>query len=141
MTFAQASFTKRSGLWFAATLLAASSATAAGIHGGGHDESPIGEAGVAGKVSRTIQVDAADSMRFTPSLVAVKKGETIRFVVTNSGKVPHEFSLGTEKELKEHYEVSVDYEGELYCGTTLKWNYEKRYVDISMPGYVDKALQ
>ncbi len=105
MTFAQASFTKRSGLLFAATLLAASAATAAGIHGGGHDESPIGEAGVAGKVSRTIQVDAADSMRFTPSLVAVKKGETIRFVVTNSGKVPHEFGLGTEKELKEHYEV------------------------------------
>lgn len=42
--------------------------------------------------------------------------------------------------LKEHYEVSVDYKGELYCGITLKWNYEKRYVDISMPGYVEKQL-
>ena len=52
---------------------------------------------------RTIQVDAADSMRFTPSNVAVKQGETIRFVIRNSGKLPHEFSLGTEKTLKEHY--------------------------------------
>ena len=82
-----------------------SGAGAAGTHGGGHNESPIGEPGVASKASRTIQVDAADSMRFTPSNVSVKKGETIRFVIKNSGKVPHEFSLGTEKELKEHYEV------------------------------------
>ena len=62
----------------------------------------IGRAGVG---VDTIDVDAADSMRFTPSNVSVKKGETIRFVIKNSGKVPHEFSLGTEKELKEHYEV------------------------------------
>jgi uncharacterized cupredoxin-like copper-binding protein len=85
--------------------LAASAAFAGGTHGGGHDESPIGEPGVAANVTRTIEVDAADSMRFTPSNVSVKKGETIRFVIKNSGKVPHEFSLGTEKELKEHYEV------------------------------------
>ena len=58
-----------------------------------------------------VQVDAADSMRFTPALVDVKKGETVRFVVTNSGKVPHEFSLGTEKELKEHYEVMKKFPG------------------------------
>jgi endonuclease I len=42
--------------------------------------------------------------------------------------------------LKEHYEVSVDYNGELYCGITLEWNYDKCYVDISMPGYVEKQL-
>jgi uncharacterized cupredoxin-like copper-binding protein len=43
--------------------------------------------------------------------VDVKKGETVRFVITNSGKVPHEFSLGTEKELKEHYEVMKKFPG------------------------------
>lgn len=111
MTFAKAHISKRTSLFLLATLLAASAATAAGKHGGGHDESPIGEPGVAAKASRTIQVDAADSMRFTPALVTVKKGETIRFVVTNSGKVPHEFSLGTEKELKEHYEVMKKFPG------------------------------
>lgn len=111
MTFKQAPRSKRSSLLFVAALLAASAATAAGKHAGGHGESPIGEPGVASKATRTIQVDAADSMRFTPALVAVKKGETVRFVVTNSGKVPHEFSLGTEQELKEHYEVMKKFPG------------------------------
>jgi uncharacterized cupredoxin-like copper-binding protein len=96
----------RAGFVFAAAALAASAALAGGTHGGGHhDESPIGQPGVAKNVTRTIEVDAADSMRFTPSNLTVKKGETIRFVIKNSGKVPHEFSLGTEKELMEHYEV------------------------------------
>ena len=44
-------------------------------------------------------------MRFTPDNVMVKQGETIKFVVKNSGKVKHEMVLGMEKELKEHYEV------------------------------------
>lgn len=95
----------RAGFVFATAALSASVVFAGGTHGSGHEESPIGEPGVAAKVSRTIEVDAADSMRFTPSNVSVKRGETIRFVVKNSGKVPHEFSLGTEKDLKEHYEV------------------------------------
>jgi uncharacterized cupredoxin-like copper-binding protein len=111
MTFTQSPLSKRTSFLFVAALLVASAATAAGKHAGGHGDSPIGEPGVASKASRTIQVDAADSMRFTPALVSVKKGETVRFVVTNSGKVPHEFSLGTEKELKEHYEVMKKFPG------------------------------
>jgi hypothetical protein len=35
----------------------------------------------------------------------------------------------------------VDWVGDLYCGITLRWNYNKRYVDISMPGYIKKKLQ
>jgi uncharacterized cupredoxin-like copper-binding protein len=46
----------------------------------------------------------ADNMRYTPSEIQVKKGETVRFVVKNVGKVRHELSLGTEKELLEHLE-------------------------------------
>ena len=42
--------------------------------------------------------------------------------------------------LNEYYEMETDYNGELYCGITLKWNYEKGYVDISMPNYVHKNL-
>ena len=44
-------------------------------------------------------------MRYTPSDIRVKKGETIRFAVKNSGQLAHEMSLGTEKELLEHLEV------------------------------------
>lgn len=34
-------------------------------------------------------------MRVTPSKIAVKRGEAIRFVAKNSGEVEHEFVLGT----------------------------------------------
>ena len=92
-------------------LLAGATATfAAGKHAGGHDHGPakaqsIGEAGVAANVTRTVEVDMSDAMRFTPATIQAKQGETIRFVVKNSGKLRHEFVLGTEKDLKEHYEV------------------------------------
>ena len=42
--------------------------------------------------------------------------------------------------LKDFYEVEIDWDGELYCGITLKWNYDGKYVDISMPNYVRKQL-
>ena len=87
------------------TALFAAAAIAAGTHEGDHhDDSAIGQPGQAAKVARTIRVDMADTMRFTPANIRVKQGETIRFVVRNSGQVKHEFVLGTEKELKEHYE-------------------------------------
>lgn len=62
----------------------------------------FGQEGNPKKVSRTIKVDMADSMRFTPSDVTVKKGETVRFVVHNSGQVLHEMVLGTREALAEH---------------------------------------
>lgn len=46
----------------------------------------------------------SDSMKFSPASIQVKRGETVRFVVENVGKVKHELSLGTEKELLEHLE-------------------------------------
>ena len=42
--------------------------------------------------------------------------------------------------LKSDYEISIDWKGEDYCGTKLKWNYREKYVDMSMPGYINKAL-
>ena len=85
----------------------ACAAIASGTHAGGHGHgtAAIGVAGKAAQVSRTIEVQMLDSMRYTPADFTVKQGETIRFVVTNSGKLKHEFVLGTDKDLKEHYEV------------------------------------
>ena len=85
--------------------LLALSALAAGDHAGGHEAEAIGKPGVAAKVSRTVKVDMTDAMRFSFSNLSVKQGETVRFVVKNSGKVRHEMVLGTEKDLKEHAEV------------------------------------
>ena len=36
--------------------------------------------------------------------------------------------------------ITTDWEGKICCGITMKYNYTKRYVDISMTGYVKKVL-
>lgn len=89
------------------TALASPAALAAGNHAGGHHHAHdvIGKPGEAPAATRIVKVDMSDDMRFKPAHIPVKRGETIRFVVTNSGKLKHEFVLGTEHELKEHYEV------------------------------------
>ena len=43
--------------------------------------------------------------------------------------------------LKARYNMTEDWEGERYCGITLKWDYKKRTVQMSLPGYVEAALQ
>ena len=66
------------------------------------EEKAFGRQGDPKKVSRTINVDMADTMRFTPAELAIKRGETIRFVVKNKGQVLHEMVISTKKELEEH---------------------------------------
>lgn len=66
------------------------------------EEMAFGRQGDPKKVTKTIQVGMADTMRFTPDTVTVKAGDTVKFVVKNHGKQLHEMVIGTEKELKEH---------------------------------------
>jgi hypothetical protein len=42
--------------------------------------------------------------------------------------------------LETAYQVSTDYTGSRYCGLTLKWDYNARTCDVSMAGYIDRAL-
>ena len=42
--------------------------------------------------------------------------------------------------LKQDYDIEEDWEGTRYLGITLDWDYKKREVHLSMPGYVEKAL-
>lgn len=71
----------------------------------GADGSATGKAGDPAKVSRTVGVSMDDTMRFTPGRISVKAGETIRFFIKNSGKLPHEMVLGTLSEFREHAEM------------------------------------
>ncbi len=100
-----------------AALLAAV-APAAFAHGGSHDkkptrkdsaqiveEKPFGRAGDPAKATRTVRIEGRDTMRYTPSRITVKQGETVRFVVKNAGKLMHETVIGTKDELDEHYEL------------------------------------
>jgi hypothetical protein len=42
--------------------------------------------------------------------------------------------------LKQDNEIKEDWDGNQYLGITLNWDYKKREVHLSMPGYVKKAL-
>ena len=100
-----------------AALVIAGAASTAFAHGNVHEspkkvssaiaaeDHPFGREGDPQQVTRTIAVDMNDTMRFDPSDLTVKQGETIRFVVTNKGKVMHEMVLGTLGELKAHGEL------------------------------------
>lgn len=90
-------------LLFVSTLLAATAALAAP----GHGSNPVGEAGNAGQAARTVEVNMTDNMRFTPAQISVQQGETVRFVVKNSGVVKHELVIGSLKDLKEHAAMMI----------------------------------
>jgi hypothetical protein len=42
--------------------------------------------------------------------------------------------------LLRNYEITTDWGRTFYSGSTLKWDYDKRTCDISMPGYVNNVL-
>jgi hypothetical protein len=42
--------------------------------------------------------------------------------------------------LLQSYELTTDWEGKLYSGMSLKWDYKKRTRDIPMTGYVSNVL-
>jgi len=100
-----------------AAALAVSSTTFAFAHGDEEHAAPrkydpskvestdFGQEGNPKKVTKTIKVDMTDNMRFTPSDLMVKRGETVKFVVHNDGKVLHEMVLGTKEAIKEHAEL------------------------------------
>lgn len=77
-------------------------------HGADAHNSMAGKPGDAAKVSRTINIEMNDNMRFSPDEANIKAGETIRFVVSNKGRLDHEMVIGTMAELKEHAAMMRD---------------------------------
>ena len=70
-----------------------------------------GIAGDAAQARRRIDVGMSDTMRFTPERIAVKRGETVRFVARNDGKQLHEFVIGTPAENTEHAALMLKFPG------------------------------
>jgi uncharacterized cupredoxin-like copper-binding protein len=52
--------------------------------------------------TRTIHVEATDTMRLKFDSMRIRRGEVVKFVVRNSGQAPHEFAIGDESFRKEH---------------------------------------
>lgn len=90
-----------------AAMLANAGIATAFAHGDhmGFDDLLIGKAGDPQSVTRTINIEMLDEMRFAPESITAEKNETVRIVVTNKGKMTHEFVLGTARRLKEQNEL------------------------------------
>ena len=52
--------------------------------------------------------------------------------------IQHSWHL--EEALNTYHEVSVYWEGIIFCGVSLDWNYKGKMFDFSMIGYISKAL-
>lgn len=73
-----------------------------GAHG--HSNSAAGRPGNPKKISRAIKITALD-IKYDKPEIQVKAGETIKFVVTNTGKLRHEFMIGDMEEQRQHAEM------------------------------------
>jgi uncharacterized cupredoxin-like copper-binding protein len=88
---------------------------AAGSHSGGHghdEELSFGKPGDSQNVDRTLVIEMFDN-RYEPENISVKAGETIKFVVKNSGELVHEFNIGTSQMHAEHQAEMLEM---LYAG-------------------------
>jgi uncharacterized cupredoxin-like copper-binding protein len=66
-----------------------------------------GEPGDPKKPSRVVRITMRESdgkMLFEPDRLEVRRGEQIRFILTNAGELEHEFVLATREENLKHYE-------------------------------------
>jgi len=68
-----------------------------------------GIAGEAKDAKRSIAVGMADTMRFTPERIELRLGETVKFIVRNSGKQMHEFVIGTRAENARHAQMMIKF--------------------------------
>ena len=75
------------------------------------EQTAFGQEGDPKAASRVIKVDMADTMRFTPAEIKVRRGETVKLLATNTGQVLHEMVLGTSDDLKRHAEMMKKHPG------------------------------
>lgn len=92
--------------------VASASAVRAEVAGSGHsmamehhashkDDFSFGEPSEARLAQRTVAITMTE-MSFEPKILTVKPGEIVRFVITNSSDVDHEFTLGDKATQQAH---------------------------------------
>jgi len=63
---------------------------------------PFGSPGEEAEVTKTIHVQATDQFRFVFDRTDIRQGDVVKFVVTNTGKLRHEFSIGDVPSQRAH---------------------------------------
>jgi len=83
-------------------------------HTSAHDAGAFsaGEPGNAKKPARIVRVmmrEGAGKMLYEPEKLEVRRGEQIRFIITNVGELPHEFVLASTADNLKHAELMQKY--------------------------------
>ncbi|MGH2533434.1 MAG: heavy metal translocating P-type ATPase [Thermomicrobiales bacterium] len=106
---------------------------------------------------RTITIEANDQFRFDPAEITVEEGETIAFVLTNTGQLPHELVIGDEEVQAEHEAEMADVHGmdeigdnpyavEVHAGdtATLVYTFDEPgtlLIGCHVPGHYDAGMR
>ena len=94
-----------------------------------------GQPGESQSVDRVIQVEASDLMRFTPENWTVTPGDTIQFVVSNTGQILHEFVIDTVKGNASHRKTMR----ETMAGDSMMVHDDPNSVSV-LPGESDELI-
>lgn len=76
------------------TVLAAAALLASTLAANAADDAAAGRPGTKAKITRTIAIETTE-YAFSKQALSFKAGETVKFVVTNKGKLKHELTIGT----------------------------------------------
>ena len=113
-----------------------SAGTAMADEGHAHGDT-IGEPGKMAPGVRTIQIKMTDNL-FEPESIQVKSGETVRFVITNTGEFMHEFNIGTAAMHVDHREeMAMMMEHGMMTPTGM--NHDMENMDHSQMGGMDMS--
>ena len=96
----------------AAAMPIANSALVLSSHAHEADSYSAGEPGNPKKPARTLRVsmrEGAGTMLYVPEKIEVRRGEQIRFIITNDGLLPHEFVLASTADNLKHAELMQKY--------------------------------
>eukprot|EP00957_Ditylum_brightwellii_P022289 1681830-Ditylum_brightwellii.AAC.1 len=80
----------------------------------------------------------------TPGLWKHKDRDIIFCLVVNNFGIKYTNENNLQyliRVLQQLYTITIDRDGNLFCGITLRWDYVNRAVDLSIPGYIKAALE
>lgn len=79
------------------------------------DPSPAGRIGDKTKVTRTVKIDMTE-YSFSQQQLEFKAGETVKFILSNKGKLKHEMTIGTPEEQEAHRKAMEDMSDNAHAG-------------------------
>lgn len=126
------------------------------MHQHGDKQGPVGSPAQPSFATRIIQVTLTDQMEinFKEKIEEIKSGTVIQFIVTNEGKISHEFSVGNQNEQKKHGEMMRKMPGMVHAdGNTvtvqpgkskaLTWHFEGEDLVVfacNIPGHYEGGM-